>query len=118
LTVAEWLGRWLANHPGAASTVAGYADHVERYLEPLLGDLLVAEVSIGHVERMLATIAHDHQQRGRPVTTATLHRIRATLRAALGCRAAGGVDRGEPGVAGGASIGAAAACGGVDCGSG
>ncbi|MGI5204741.1 tyrosine-type recombinase/integrase [Spirillospora sp. CA-108201] len=118
LTVAEWLGRWLANHPGAASTVAGYADHVERYLEPLLGDLLVAEVSVGQVERMLATIAPDYEQKGRPVTAATLHRIRATLRAALNAALRAGVIEENPGVAGGASIGAAAACGGVDCGSG
>ncbi|MEU4828444.1 site-specific integrase [Actinomadura sp. NPDC023710] len=94
--MAEWLARWLTNHPGAASTVVGYTDHVERYLEPLLGDLLVAEVSVGHVERMLATIAHDHEQKGRPVTTATLHRIRATLRAALNAALRAGLIEENP----------------------
>ncbi|MFD0856954.1 hypothetical protein ACFQ07_32285, partial [Actinomadura adrarensis] len=34
LTVAEWLQRWLDNHQGAPSTVAGYTDHVRRYLDP------------------------------------------------------------------------------------
>ncbi|TDC17257.1 site-specific integrase [Actinomadura bangladeshensis] len=69
---------------------------MERYLEPLLGDLLVAEVSVGHVERMLATIAHDHEQRGRPVTAATLHRIRATLRAALNAALRAGLIEENP----------------------
>ncbi|MFC5180778.1 hypothetical protein [Actinomadura harenae] len=66
MKVAEWLAWWLENHPGAASTVAGYADHARRYLVPLLGELLLAEVSAGHVEQMLATIADEHAKSRRP----------------------------------------------------
>ncbi|WP_344591420.1 site-specific integrase [Actinomadura vinacea] len=83
LTVSEWLRRWLENHPGAPSTVGGYADHVRRYLNPLLGHLLLAELSVVHVEEMFAVIAREHEQAGRRLTAATLDRIRATLRAAL-----------------------------------
>ncbi len=83
LTVAEWLRRWLDNHPGAPSTVTGYADHVRRYLSPLLGHLLLAEVSVAHVEKMFQVITREHQAAGRRLSAATLDRIRATLRAAL-----------------------------------
>ncbi|MFG2006515.1 tyrosine recombinase XerC [Spirillospora sp. NPDC048911] len=94
--MAEWLTRWLEHHPGAASTVDGYADHVRRYLAPLLGDLLVAEVSVGQVEQTLATIAFDHEQAGRPLSPATLSRIRATLRAALNAALRAGLIEENP----------------------
>src|SRR5690606_6687835 len=83
LTVASWLERWLENHPGAPSTVTGYADHVRRYLNPLLGHLLLAEMSVLRVEEMFAVITREHQGAGRRLSAATLDRIRATLRAAL-----------------------------------
>jgi integrase len=83
LTVAEWLRRWLSDHSAAPSTVAGYADHVRRYLDPLLGHLLLTELSIAHVEEMFAVITREHQQAGRRLSAATLARIRATIRAAL-----------------------------------
>ncbi|MFD0686046.1 tyrosine-type recombinase/integrase [Actinomadura fibrosa] len=94
--MGEWLARWLEQHPGAVSTVAGYADHVRRYLTPLLGDLLVAEVTVSHVEQMLATIVHDHKQKGRSLTAATLSRIRATLRAALNAALRAGLIEENP----------------------
>lgn len=59
LTVADWLRRWLENHPGAASTVAGYADHARRYLNPLLGHLLVAELSVAHVEATSKRVVYE-----------------------------------------------------------
>jgi hypothetical protein len=83
LTVAEWLERWLENHPGAPSTVAGYTDHVRRYLTPLLGHLLLAELAVAHVEEMFQIITREHKEAGRRLKAATLDRIRATLRAAL-----------------------------------
>lgn len=83
LTVAEWLQWWLDNHQGASSTVTGYADHVRRYLTPLLGHLLLAEVAVAHVEQMFQVIIREHQAAGRRLSAATLDRIRATLRAAL-----------------------------------
>jgi hypothetical protein len=59
------LQRWLDNHHGAPSTVRGYADHVRRYLNPLLGHLLLAEVSVAHVEEVFRIITREHQDAGR-----------------------------------------------------
>ncbi|TDB85772.1 hypothetical protein E1264_20060 [Actinomadura sp. KC216] len=81
--MAEWLQRWLDDHQGAPSTVTGYTDHVRRYLSPLLGHLLLAEVSVAHVEEMFAVITREHQETGRRLKAATFDGIRATLRAAL-----------------------------------
>ena len=57
---------WLAAPPG-------------RYL----GEVLLAELTMGHVQAMFAAIIRQHQALGTPVSAATLTRIRATLRAAL-----------------------------------
>ena len=65
------------------STVTGYADHARRYLEPHLGRILLAELSVAQVEEMFTAIARDHRAVGRPLTAATVQRIRATLRTAL-----------------------------------
>jgi len=61
----------------------GYAAHVRLYLEPYLGNVLLAELSVAHLQAMFTAIVRQHQAAGSPVTAATLHRIRATLRAAL-----------------------------------
>jgi integrase len=53
------------------------------YLAPYLGQVLLAELSAGHVQAMFTAITRQHQALGSPVSAATLNRIRATLRAAL-----------------------------------
>ncbi|MBC6461491.1 tyrosine-type recombinase/integrase [Actinomadura sp. HBU206391] len=83
VTVGEWLARWLQAHPGAASTVAGYAGHIRLYLEPQLGQLLLGELSVTQVQEMFTAIAYEHEKAGRPIRAATLNRVRATLRSAL-----------------------------------
>jgi hypothetical protein len=84
VTVGDWLAHWLLCRTSpAASTVRGYLAHVRLYLDPYLGEVLLAELSAGHVRAMFTAIVRQHQADGRPVTAATLHRIRATLRAAL-----------------------------------
>ncbi|MGP4027472.1 tyrosine-type recombinase/integrase [Actinomadura sp. 3N407] len=70
ITVAEWLARWLRDHPGAASTVAGYANHVRLYLTPRLGGLLLGELTVQHLREMFAAIVHEHQRDGRPIKQA------------------------------------------------
>jgi integrase len=96
LTVAAWLQRWLENHRGAPFTVAGYTDHVRRYLDPLLGHLLLAELSVAHVEEMFHVITREHRDAGRRLTAATLSRIRATLRAALNAALRAGLVEENP----------------------
>jgi hypothetical protein len=45
--------------------------------------MLLADLSVGQVQAMFTAITRQHQALGAPVSPATLHRIRATLRAAL-----------------------------------
>jgi len=45
--------------------------------------VLLAELSVAHVQAMFTAIIRQHQAFGTPVSAATLNRIRATLRAAL-----------------------------------
>jgi hypothetical protein len=84
LTVGDWLAHWLASRTSpAASTMRGYTAHVRLYLAPCVGQVLLSELSVAHVQAMFAAIVRQHQALGTPVTAATLSRIRATLRAAL-----------------------------------
>ena len=84
LTVGDWLAHWLVTKTATApSTVRGYAAHVRLYLGPYLGEVLLGELTTGHVEAMVAAIIRQHHALGTPVSAATLTRIRATLRAAL-----------------------------------
>jgi integrase len=77
-------GEWLEQRTGPReSTIRGYAAHVRLYLRPCLGRILLADVSAQHAEAMFTAIARQHEAEGRPVTAATLARVRATLRAAL-----------------------------------
>ncbi|WP_301175637.1 tyrosine-type recombinase/integrase [Actinomadura geliboluensis] len=96
MTVGEWLTRWLRDHPGAASTVAGYANHVRLYLSPHLGGLLLGELTVEHLREMFAAILHEHRQDGRPIRQATLNRVRATLRSALNTALRGGLITENP----------------------
>jgi integrase len=97
VTVADWLGHWLASRASpATSTIRGYAAHVRLYLDPYLGQVLLAELSAAHVQAMFTAITRQHQAAGSPVTAATLHRIRATLRAALNAAVRAGLIAGNP----------------------
>ncbi len=84
LTTGEWLDRWLEQRTGPReSTMRGYAAHVRLYLRPCLGHILLADLTAQHVQAMFTAIGRHYEAEGRPVTAATLARIRATLRAAL-----------------------------------
>jgi integrase len=66
-----------------ASTSRSYAAHVRGYLVPYLGGIPLAALTAGDVQAMFTAITRDETALGRPVSAATLHRIHATLRAAL-----------------------------------
>jgi integrase len=94
LTVRQWLEYWLAEKgkTGAASaagkkirgtTVRSYQAHLDLYLVPYLGDLPLAELTEHHISDMFESIEGANAERRRPVRTATMRRIFATLRAAL-----------------------------------
>jgi integrase len=84
LTVGDWLAHWLVSRTSpASSTLRGYTAHVRLYLSPYLGEVLLAELTTAHVQAMVAAIIRQHHALGRPISAATLTRIRATLRVAL-----------------------------------
>jgi len=79
-TVKDYLAHWLAygcKHV-QPSTLAGYESHIRVHLAPRLGRLQLAALSPRHVEQLLSEL----QAAG--LSPATVVRVRATLRRALG----------------------------------
>lgn len=98
LTTGEWLQRWLASRVSLrALTSRGYAAHVRGYLVPYLGCVLLAESSAADVQHTFTAIARGDAALGHPVSAATLHRIHATLRAALNAAVRAGLITANPG---------------------
>src|SRR4051794_20817756 len=57
LTVREYLEEWLAGKQALKpSTRESYSIHIHRYLGPCLGELRLAELQPGHIERMYREI--------------------------------------------------------------
>ncbi|WP_379575445.1 site-specific integrase [Nonomuraea mangrovi] len=83
-TLARWLRHWLeTQHQLRSSTREAYADHVRLYLIPYLGRIELAELAGRDIARMFAVLVGRRNRYGEPIASSTLHRIRATLRAAL-----------------------------------
>ena len=98
LSTGEWLGQWLASRVSLrASTARSYAAHVRGYLVPYLGGIPLAALTPGDVQAMFTAIIRDETALGRPVSAATLHRIHATLRAALNGAVRAGLIAVNPG---------------------
>jgi integrase len=98
ITTGEWLARWLASRVSLrTSTGRGYAAHVRGYLAPYLGGIPLAELSPGDVQAMFTAIIGGEAALGHPVSAATLHRIHATLRAALNAAVRAGLISVNPG---------------------
>jgi integrase len=100
-STAEWLTEWLASRKTLEDTTArSYASHLNLYLPPHLGEVRLDKLRVGHIAAMFETIVErnemisshrtgsDEAKRAavkgmRTIAPATMHRIRATLRAAL-----------------------------------
>ena len=83
LTVAGWLTEWLDGRASLRPTTRRvYAGHVA-YLIPRIGGRRLAELRPAHITEALRDIVRATADAERPVGPTTLHRIRATLRAAL-----------------------------------
>jgi integrase len=83
LTVGQYLENWLAGkHALKPKTVALYRDLVRLYLEPHLGGLRLLELRAQHLDTFYAAISIG--RRGRPLSPATIRRVHAVLRSALG----------------------------------
>jgi integrase len=98
LTTGEWLNRWLASRVSLrASTSRSYAAHMRGYLVPYLGDIPLSALTASDVQAMFTSVIRDETVLGRPVSAATLHRIHATLRAALNGAVRAGLIAVNPG---------------------
>jgi integrase len=96
-TVARWLRYWLTSRTSIRpSTPRSYHHHVDAYLIPHLGRLQLDELTSRQVAAMFRTLATTDTGRGRPPTPGTLHRIRATLRAALNAAVRDGLRSDNP----------------------
>ncbi|HEY3034212.1 MAG TPA: tyrosine-type recombinase/integrase, partial [Streptosporangiaceae bacterium] len=96
-TVARWLRFWLISRTSIRpSTLRSYHHHVDAHLIPHLGRLQLDELTGRHVATMFRTLAATPTGRGRPPTPGTLHRIRATLRAALNAAVREGLRSDNP----------------------
>jgi Phage integrase, N-terminal SAM-like domain len=87
-TVARWLSWWLSTRVSLRpSTLRSYTHHVEQHLIPHLGYIRLADLTGRDVADLFTYLSQAQAQSptrsGRPLTPASLHRIRATLRAAL-----------------------------------
>jgi hypothetical protein len=58
VTVAAWLDSWLAGkrRTKRASTVRGYESHIRVHINPVIGDLPLERLNVGHVEAVLAAV--------------------------------------------------------------
>ena len=83
LTVAEYLDTWLLGKRALKpKTRSLYDDAIRLYLKPQLGRILLLELRPHHLDRLYAAIAIG--RRGRPLSPASLRRVHAVLRSALG----------------------------------
>jgi len=83
-TVARWLRHWLTTRTSLRpTTLRSYTSHVEVHLIPHLGRIRLVDLTGRHITAMFGTLAASESRAGRQPTPATLHGIRATLRAAL-----------------------------------
>lgn len=96
-TVGRWLRWWLGTRVSLRpSPLRSYTDHVERHLIPYLGRVRLAELTGRDVAEMFAVLTEAPGRLGRPLTPSSLHRIRATLRAALNAAVRDGLLRDNP----------------------
>ncbi|MFV2179925.1 tyrosine-type recombinase/integrase [Actinomadura sp. LOL_016] len=102
VTTGQWLRMWLAGRKGLRNgTLRSYRGHIALYLEPVIGHIRLDRLRVADVEAVFEAIderndlvvrARESRDAGlrervkgrRVVGPATKHRVRATLRAALG----------------------------------
>ncbi|TMR23804.1 tyrosine-type recombinase/integrase [Actinomadura geliboluensis] len=101
ITVGQWLQTWLAGRKGLRNgTLRSYRTHITTHLNPVIGDIRLDRLRVADVQAVFDAIderneaitraresgdpeARAQVKGARAVGPATMHRIRATLRAAL-----------------------------------
>ena len=96
-TTARWLRYWLTGRRSIRpTTLRVYTQHVEAYLIPAVGTVRLAELTSRQLTAVFAEIAAGRTPGGKPRSGATVHRIRATLRAALNAAIRDGLTADNP----------------------
>jgi integrase len=81
LTVGTYLQQWLLGKRALrATTRRGYEIHIRLYLEPLIGQMRLADLRPHHVDQLYGDLLAAPDSR---VTETTIRHIHATLRSAL-----------------------------------
>jgi integrase len=84
VTVGQWLDIWLEMRQNlSSSTRTLYTQHVRDYLKPYLGSVPLWSLTVARVQAMFAALIRFHSSCTRPLSYATLQRIRGVLHAAL-----------------------------------
>ncbi|MFI5959322.1 phage integrase central domain-containing protein [Cryptosporangium sp. NPDC051539] len=69
--------------PSGPTTARSYHSHIELYLVPTLGHYKLGQVTARQLTAAFAELAQRTNRYGQPLAGSTLHRVRATLRAAF-----------------------------------
>jgi len=85
-TVSAYLEAWLAGRKANGlrpTTARSYRQHIDQFFVPHIGHLRLRDLRPGHIEAMLAALAVPKLGR-RPRGPASIRRVHASLRSALG----------------------------------
>lgn len=84
-TLQRWLRHWLGDITDflRPTTVNGYTQHARLYLAPQLGHVILAELTTRQVQNTLKILS-ERRPDGDLISAATIRRVLATLRSALG----------------------------------
>jgi Phage integrase, N-terminal SAM-like domain len=83
-TTGRWLASWLASRQTLGpSARRSYQQHLNDYLIPGIGSIPLALLTPADLRAMFAAVSRRRTRAGRPLSAATMVRIRCTLRAAL-----------------------------------
>ncbi len=81
MTVRTYLRQWLAGKRALrATTRRGYEIHIRLYLEPMIGNMRLADLRPHHVDQLYGDLLNNSDRR---VTQTTIRHLHATLRSAL-----------------------------------
>jgi integrase len=84
VTLGQWLDLWLEMRQTLGySTRRIYTQHVRDYLKPRLRGIPLSELTVGKVQAMFTSLVRLNGTRNRPLSPATLQRIRGCLHVAL-----------------------------------
>jgi hypothetical protein len=83
VTTGQWLDLWLELRTLSFSTHRIYAQHIRDYIKPPPGMVPLRKLTTGRVQAMITCLTRTLGAKGKPLSPATLHKVRGVLHAAL-----------------------------------